>query len=223
MAILKFRVLFTFLRLNIADKIAKGKKIIAGLTLKSAELPNPPIAIAEITTLNSDLDGGYQAAETGNNEAKSALPALEAKWKAAFQKNGEYVDMIANGDKALIVASGYDASSGESISKQIPVTLTGLTSKATEKTGEIDVTSDKQKDAAAIMVASVPVGTVVTQVGRTVSFTIGGNTISITLDTHHNTKVEGLASALAVSVYGLAFNGKGIGPIISTPKSVKPE
>ena len=223
MAILKFRVLFDFLRLSIADKIAKGKKIIAGLTAKSDDLPNLPISLATVTTLNKDLDDGNQAAASGNHEAVSNLTKLEAKWKAGMKKNGEYVNMMADGDKAFILATGYDASSGESVTKQIPVTITGLTAKSTEKTGEIALTSDKQKDAAAIMVATVPVGTVVSQVGRTVSFTIGGNTITITLDTHQNTKVEGLASALAVSVYALAFNGKGIGPIISTPKSVKPE
>jgi monomeric isocitrate dehydrogenase len=56
MATLKVKVLLSFLRLAIVDKILKGKLIISGVTTQAAKLPNLPFTVAQLTAVNDDLD-----------------------------------------------------------------------------------------------------------------------------------------------------------------------
>ncbi len=220
MAKLKVRVALAGLNVTPPNKVKKGKKIIVGITTNATKLPHLPIAVLVLTDRNNNLDDCIQEATSGDHAAVAAMNTSEKLWLSDFKENGNYIDIVANGNKALILSTGYDATPEESVAKLPVVGLTNFRAVPFPTGTSVALESDVQHNAAGYFFTIVPKNTLVQQVGNMIHITIGTTTIYITMDTHYHTTALGLPPVELLSVYGAAFNLKGVGPITKTGNDI---
>jgi len=221
MATLKVKVLLSFLRLLIVDKILRGKLVISGVTSQAAKLPNLPFTVVQLTAANDDLDKKTQAAADGGKTAIKARNAAEKVWDNNFKATANYVNAVANGDALFISQCGFESSSEHSTTKQVPNQLVNLKGEAiTNAPGNIAISSNTESNAKAYASIITSTNAVVDQVGDMIIVTVGNEKVYLVLDTHHKSVAHELPSGTELSLYGVAFNGTGVGQIAQA-KNVK--
>ncbi len=225
MKMLKIKPSLDFLQLKTSDKVAKGKVIINGITAQLGKLPNLPHTAAQLTTINSDLDAKNQAAASGDRVAIAQKIASEKTWNTNFRDTANYVSYVANGDKILIEACGFDPTSGEAAAP-VPAEPVNnfVASPVLRQPGIVELSCDGQSKAHSnFLFALAPSNATVTQDGNTLILTTAsGETFYIVPDTHHHVLIEGLASSVVMNAYAVAFNTVGTGPV-SDAVQVKPQ
>jgi hypothetical protein len=178
-----------------------------------------------LTTINIDLDTKNQAAVSGDRVAIAQKIASEKTWNANFRDTANYVNYVANGDKVLIEACGFDPTSGEAAAPIPPVLVNNFkASPVFRQLGVVELSCDGQaKSSTNFLFALAPTNATVAQNGNTITITTAaGDTIYIVPDTHHHVLVEGLPSGVPINAVAAAFNSVGTGPI-SDIIPVKPQ
>ncbi len=225
MKMLKIKPTLDFLHFKTSDKIAKGKNIINGVTAQLAKLPNLPHTVAQLTGFNSDLDAKNQAAASGDRVAIAQKIASEKTWNTNFRDTANYVNYVANGDKILIEACGFDATSGEAADPIPAALVTNFEAiPVLRQSGVVELSCDGQaKPHSNFLFALAPANATVTQDGNTLVLTTAtGETFYVVPDTHHHVLIEGLTPSVVMNAYVAAFNTVGTGPV-SDAVQVKPQ
>jgi len=223
MSILKVNASLGFIQLPIPNKVMKGIVVLAGIDEQSTLLPDLPIDTISLTAINNNLREDSKNAATGNHAAVAAQNVTEKLWNKAFKKTAKYVSLVADGNKAFILSTGFNTTSEESVSKVIPNVLSNFNAASGIKTGEADFTASPEKEAQSYLFALVPSDTIVKQSGNTIIITMGDKTCYITPDIHAFATAKGLISKEELSAYGLALNVKGTGPFVRSNKNICPE
>ena len=224
MANLKVKASLAVLEAKIADKIKKGKTIVAGVTdVGIVKLPHLPVDLALLASTQDDLDKGSQAAAGGSHSAVANLVLLENKWDTVIRLTGNYITQESGGDKAFILATGYDTTSETSTSRGTVVSLIDFTATPAVTGASVVLESIKQDNAQGVLMALVPKGTSVKQVGEVLMITVGTETIYLSVNTHHGVTINGLIPGVLMSAYGLAFNLNGMGPVTKTGNDFTPQ
>ena len=216
-------VCMKFLGLTPTEKIPEGNIMIAGITKSAADLPNLPVTIVELTAMNKDLDDKNSAAKDGGHIAITARNTSEKIWKAAFKNTALYVQSLANGDAAFIAAAGMKSTSGETTPKAETVALAGFKGAALATPGSIEVENEAQAQADGYVYVLAPDAATIKQVGNALVITMGGVDVYVIPDTHHDVVQTGLTSNQKLSVYGVAFNNKGTGPLSKVGHDITPQ
>ncbi|MEI6184736.1 MAG: hypothetical protein WCP65_04350 [Bacteroidota bacterium] len=223
MSTLQAKASLDFLNWPIVEKIKKGQVVIDGLTAQAGKITDLKVPILTLKDRQASLVFTSTAAASGSHTAVADQAASEKLWDADFKEDANYITLVAKGNKALILATGYDCTVTETVATVLPATIVGFTSTIGSKTGTVALNADPQPHVATYLFALTPPEATVKQMGNTLVITVGGKTIYITANTHHNATAEGLASEVAVSAYGLALNLRGSGPFIKSIKDVKPD
>ena len=127
----KLKVIFDFLRLTIAGKVAKARSIIAEMT-KNPNFTTPDVSLDEIRELTDLLESHNLAAQNGGKAETTLMHQTEAQWDDAMRKMARYVERIASNDAAIILSAGFN------ISKQpIPAQRPELSAASGEKSGSV--------------------------------------------------------------------------------------
>ncbi len=223
MSTLKAKVSLDFLNGSIDSKIKKGQVIIDGLTAQILKVPDLKVPILTLKDRQANLVFTSTAAASGSHTAIADQAASEKLWDADFRSDAISVSEVADGNKVLILATGYDCTSTETVPSVIPVALGGYTAAIGSKTGSVALNADSQHGASAYLFTLVPPEATIKQMGNTLVITVGGKIIYVTANTHHVATAEGLTSDVVVSAYGLALNLRGSGPFIKSLKDVRPD
>lgn len=137
----KVRVLLSFVKLTVAEKIAYFKNVISKMTGNTA-FPEPDVSLASATELVTDLENANSNSLSGSHAAIAQRNHAEAEADKAFRKLAMYVERIADGDMALILSSGFQ------LSKQPePAQRPQFLVEAGEKSGEVALTRKAQPKA----------------------------------------------------------------------------
>jgi hypothetical protein len=210
----KVQVLVNFLKIKITDKIARGKRIISGITAQAAKLPNLPVTTAAYTTANNDLDTKYQAAVNGDRVAIAARNASEKTWNGLTKQVANYVNYVANGDQNFILACGFDHTTAESTPTHRPDTADGLEAKPiVDHAGSLDVSSNSDSNVKAYLYVAATAGFTVEQQGDNLIISAGAERMVLNVDTHHAAILDGCPSATPLNIYGLEINHVGAGTL----------
>jgi len=216
-------VSMAFLTLSTGDKPAEGDIMIAGLTASGTKLPNLPVAIVELASLNKELADKFVLAKDGGHKAITFRNTTEKLWKSAFKQTARYVNVLALGDAAFIAAAGMKSTAGETTPKAETVGLAGFNGAALTTPGGVEVEKESQTQADGYVYVLASNKVVVKQVGNTLIITLGGEDVYVIPDTHHDVVQTGLTSHLPLSVYGVAFNNKGTGPLSKIGHDITPQ
>lgn len=101
--------------------------IIACLT-GNTDYPEPPVALADLGTLQTDFQKALAAAAQGGKQATAAKDAAREALLDALRKEATYVQRLASHDLALLLASGFQANSKNRAQSELRVpTIVGIT------------------------------------------------------------------------------------------------
>ncbi len=100
------------------DDFATGVRV--GLQNNLALFPTPPVLPTALQTLIDDYEVKRSAYKRGGLDQKPAFEQAKTALMNALDDNAGYVDSIADGNEATIVAAGYVPTSTESKPAQIP-------------------------------------------------------------------------------------------------------
>ena len=220
---IKVNVSLDFLNGTPAEKLVKGEEVVTGIPTQSARLPNLPFLVSVLITLNADLKDAVKTAAGGGHAAVSAKNDMIAKWDDAYKLTALYVNSMANGDKTFILATGFDATSDERVSRGNVEVLDSFTATPAPTGSSVELDSAKQANAQGVLMIVAPQGVAVKKVGEAVLITIGTSTVYVTVNTHHGATVHGLTAGQLMSAFGLAFNLNGMGPISKTGNDFTPQ
>lgn len=117
----------------------KATAVKNGLTASAVTLPAPPVPPATLTTQITAYSNTYSAYKRGGLDQKPAFEAAKATLLNSLTENAEYVDEVADGDEAVIVAAGYVPTKTTNTPKPAPSKPTGVTAKRGEAIGEMFV------------------------------------------------------------------------------------
>jgi hypothetical protein len=82
--------------------------VIEKLTLNATTFPDPPIALATLTTLATAFSASISKAIKGSEAARAARNAKMDQVKAALLATAEYVRMVSGGSAELLSLSGFE-------------------------------------------------------------------------------------------------------------------
>jgi hypothetical protein len=106
----QYRVSLAFAQLPDKDLDNFAQGTIEGFT-GNADLPSPTVPIAQITTLKQALVDALAAQVQGGTGATAAKNNARDALVTALRKNAGYVEITCNNDLAILLSSGYEASS----------------------------------------------------------------------------------------------------------------
>jgi hypothetical protein len=90
------------------DEFTSG--VIASMT-GNAEFPTPPVALADLGTLQTTFENAMAAAAQGGTQLTAVKNAARTALVTAMRKVAAYVQSIASQDVALLLSSGFQANS----------------------------------------------------------------------------------------------------------------
>jgi len=102
------KVLISFIKLSIAEKISFYRNVILQLTANKTEFPNPDSNLDDGAKLVDKLETAYEnSIQTGGHESTVKLHKAEQKADGVFKILAAYVNRIANGDEDMILHGGF--------------------------------------------------------------------------------------------------------------------
>ena len=208
-----------FIEAPIPEKIAFGKNVLACQNANAAKFPNPPIAIKELETDNTDLDNAYQKAANGGDSEKDDLLKVEKRWIGHFRKTANYVSLIADSDEAVIRDGGFIPTSTTRTKASKPDTLDNLTAQVGTPGTLLIETKTSKAHVNAFTYIAAPTDVAVTSKGNYIEIKVGNAIVYVIPETHPKVNLLGLPQ-VKLSVYGAATNAAGTGPLTKTGHDV---
>jgi type IV secretory pathway VirJ component len=102
------KVALSFNRLPDGELSAFSNNVITCMT-GNTSFAKSPVSMADLTKLVGTFDGAVSAALAGGKALTAAKQAARDELLAALQKIAAYVQIVADGDMALLLASGFTA------------------------------------------------------------------------------------------------------------------
>lgn len=218
----KIKVVRTYNRKSVDDKVSLGKRVITGLTNNSKTFPNLPVPVADLTSANNTLTNTYEDYKNKGEAAKGNFQNAQYDWKQKFDKTATYVDTVADGNLAIINQSGFDASSPTVNNAELPVALNNLKSKGDQEKGNGHVVStvDSRPGLKAYVFTLLNPEYTLESTSNQITVKKGDTVVFvINLNTKRETEFEGLTSLTKLDAQAAGFNTAGIGSF-SQPVSV---
>jgi hypothetical protein len=102
------KVALSFNRMNDGDLSAFTNNVVTCMT-GNASFAKPPVALTDLTKLQDTFDKAVAAALDGGTALTAAKNAARDALLSALQKTAAYVQIVADGDMALLLTSGFSA------------------------------------------------------------------------------------------------------------------
>ncbi|MBV9962936.1 MAG: hypothetical protein JO072_11880 [Parafilimonas sp.] len=215
------KVSLGFLNLSTSKKAPFGANVIQLLNANAALFPELPVATDVLARTNSALAQALRNAEDGGKQARGDLNTAIAAWNDAFQKDANYVSLVANGDAQTIIKSGYNATKGTKQRVAVPGTLKNFHAVAPKAAGIIDVSCDADTTSHGyITIATPETGVSVEQTGNQLAITIGDTTTYVLLSTKSKAQFENMPKGKQLYLSTLAFNASGAGPLTNGQEAI---
>jgi hypothetical protein len=138
------KIKLNFVRLSIAEKVARAQQIVDALT-GNTNFPTPSPALASITTGINDLNAAFAEAQAARQVAKEKTSIQNEKEGLLDQliaKLAAYVESVAGSNESLILSAGMDMRSAPVASNTVPEQPQGLTPTVGDRDGEVDLSWD---------------------------------------------------------------------------------
>lgn len=103
--------------MRLALKIQFYRNVIAEMT-GNEYFPNPDVSMADLTAALNEFENNYFFSRAGSDESFIKLRQSQKAADDLFRKTAKYVDRIANGNKAIIISSGFVESGQPSSSRR---------------------------------------------------------------------------------------------------------
>lgn len=219
MANIKIHVSHDFNRLNANDAFTFGKIVIAELTTYAAAFPNLPIPQADLIVTNNALNTTYLAYQQGGDSKKGAYQDAFSTWRIQFSKTADYVDLIADGDEAVINQSGFKSTKSERVPSSKIDRLLNLDAVGIRPSGIVHVTADAIDQAGnkGYLYMLSDKSLEIKQNGEQIEVIKDGNVIvTIYAGTTKMHDFNNLSSMSKLKVHGLGFNAAGMGLLTDT-------
>ncbi len=94
-------------KLSIPKKIEKARQVVKAMSANPVFV-NPLPGLATVTTATDELESAYNDAQNGGPAQTAVMYAKEAKLDRLLTQLGNYVEIIADGDEAIILAAGIN-------------------------------------------------------------------------------------------------------------------
>lgn len=190
----------------------KATAVKNGLTASAVTLPAPPVPPATLTTQITTYSNTYSAYKRGGMDQKPAFETAKNTLINSLTLNAEYVDEVADGDEAVIVAAGYVPTKTTATPKPQPGKPTGVTVKRGQAIGEVLVecpTVENAESYGLIGTHGNPLGDVSFINGQ---FAFDGNPILGGIDVNKSRKkrLQGLVPGQVYYFYMWATNSAGV-------------
>ena len=104
----KTKVIVDLSRESDADAIIKTDEVLSKLAANVATYANPIITLLQMKHDRDDFEAKAIAAQHGGKEATTAKDLAREVLDSNYRVNGNYVNSVANGDKAKCLLSGYE-------------------------------------------------------------------------------------------------------------------
>ena len=105
-----FRVALSFARLPDSDLSAFANTVIVNMT-GNAAFSQPPVPFTELAQLNADFRTAVSAAMDGGVSLTVAKQTARQALVSALRKTAAYVQIVADQDRALLLAAGFPTAS----------------------------------------------------------------------------------------------------------------
>lgn len=106
--------------------------------------PNLPVAVVQMLDKKTDYEKELDKSRKGDHEATAKARSLRKEIDLILKKNGQYINLTADGDEAMLESSGYDLAQEREIKPKPEIKV-----EATSQPGEVKVFIRKVEDAVA--------------------------------------------------------------------------
>ena len=103
----KVHVVFDFIQLPIAEKIARGRNVYVEMN-GNPTFPMPDVPLNVLKEDNDMLEARYLSALNGGKENTILMHQAEGVWDDDMRKTARYVERIADGDSAIVLSAGFN-------------------------------------------------------------------------------------------------------------------
>jgi hypothetical protein len=141
-------------RLSIAEKLAKGRQIVASIT-DNADFPHPTPELAVVTAALNDLETAAAATQAARQEAKTKTSIQNEKELAVDGLLGQlaaYVESVAGSNEALVRSAGMDTKGVPFTLNDVPAPPANFSATAGDRDGEIDLSWEATRSAKSYVV-----------------------------------------------------------------------
>lgn len=102
-------VVLDFVRLSIAQETEFTRNVIARIKA-NPKFSGSPVTMEDLEAKNTLLETRSVAAQGGGKEATALMHQTEVELLDMLRKVGRYIDLVADGDEAIILSSGFNLS-----------------------------------------------------------------------------------------------------------------
>jgi hypothetical protein len=209
-----------FKQLTIPEKVIFGQNVHDQITLNAVIFPTPDVPLATLLSKNDTLSDTAEAAESGDHAKVALMHAAERDWDTTFDTEAHYVDRIANGNEAIILQSGFQATKSETSPASIPHVPEVKEPKINSIPGSIHIEIEYQQGVKNYLYFVSTTNTPVNLDGN--KFSVAQNPDVVVFITEHHRKVDinGLTSGTTLYLSVFAQNTAGISAP-SSPIAIK--
>jgi hypothetical protein len=214
MASIKIHVSHDFTKLSANDAFTFGKIIVAEISNHAATFPNLPYTIVALGAANVALNDSYLAYQQGGDSKKGAYLDAFSIWKLKFSKTADYVDLIADGDEAIINQAGFKLTKSSSTPNPKFERLTNLDAIGIRPSGIVHMSSDNLSNISnkGYLFMLSQLGVEIKQNGEQLEIYSDGKLIvTLYAGTTRMHDFNNLPSMTKLQVHGLGFNAAGMG------------
>lgn len=112
-------------------------KVIAGCTAERDVLTDLPVPVEAMTELKTRFDAAVVKADKGGSLATARKNAVRAEVLDALHKNASYVDIKCDGDRTILIGSGFEEVSTNRA--QSPLEKPQITAVQTPGSGQLKI------------------------------------------------------------------------------------
>jgi hypothetical protein len=148
------KVKLNFRRLSVAEKIARGRQIVAAMTGNSS-FPTPTPTLAEVTAALDALEQANADALEARALSKQRTAKLEEREEVVIDEVMRlvgYVDSASGGKEEVILSAAMDVRAPSLASKLPPATPINLTPTVGDYEGKIDLLWNASQNAKSYIV-----------------------------------------------------------------------
>jgi hypothetical protein len=103
----KVHVVFDFVQLSIAEKIARGRNVYVEMN-GNPTFPMPDVPLNVLKEATDTLEVRYLNALNGGKENTVLMRQAEVIWDDDMRKMARYVERIADGDSSIVLSAGFN-------------------------------------------------------------------------------------------------------------------
>ena len=217
------KVLMSFLRKKIENKIIDGQSIYDGITAQQDKFSKLPVPLDILLGKNTDLQNAAVAAKTGDKTAAKVLETAEEEWIAAYKETAEFVSYNAAGNVTLMTACGFKTTKTERKRKtNTPDQLTDLKVAPGKGKGSLTASSAPQKGTKGYITVAATPDTKVTMNGDVLEIEFNGVKAYVKVSGKSAGEMIGLQSNQQLLVSMFTFNSVGSSALTAS-KEVTPQ